>query len=143
MMNTKNGSIHNYDDIIHLQHPDSPSHPRMPLRERAAQFSPFAALSGHREALQETARLTDEKIQLDEHAKTILNQKLQQLLAYTADPPEAVITYFEKDLKKQGGCYKTITGTVVKFDTDKHTVVMRNHLEIPADDIIAIESDIM
>lgn len=142
-MNKKADAIHNYDDIINLPHPDSPSHPRMPLRERAAQFSPFAALNGHQEALRETMRLTDEKIQLDEHTKTILNEKLQRLLAYKTNPPEAVITYFEKDLKKQGGSYKKIAGVVTRFDANKRTVVLKTHLEIPADDIIAIETDMV
>ena len=101
-LNQPSNSMRSYDDILHLPHHVSATHPQMPVSERAAQFSPFAALTGHQKAIKEAARLTDEKIELDENSKTILDQKLQNLLEYSVDPPEATVTYFQKDSKKDG-----------------------------------------
>lgn len=130
--------IHSYDDIIHLPHHVSTTHPQMPVSERAAQFSPFAALSGHQEAIKEAARLTDEKIELDENTKTILDQKLQSLLGCSV-APEATVTYFQKDPKKDGGSYRKATGVVTSIHPHKRTIIMEHDLEIPLDDIVDIQ----
>ena len=83
-----------YDDILHLPHPTSKRHPRMPIADRAAQFSPFAALTGHGAAIEETARVTDRRIELDEDAKEQLDQTLQLLLERIDEQPEITVTWF-------------------------------------------------
>lgn len=143
MKNHPLDTAHCYDDIIHLPHHVSATHPHMPVSERAAQFSPFAALTGHQEALREAARLTEEKIELDENARNILDQKLQLLLAKAPELPTAAITYFQPDLRKAGGSYKTATGIIKSVNPHKRTVVMEDHLEIPADDIVSIDGTII
>lgn len=92
-----------YDDIIGLPHPTSSKHPRMPISERAAIFSPFAALSGHSAALAETARLTDQKIELDEDTKAELDRKQAVLLEHIGEQPEVTVTWFQSDERKDGG----------------------------------------
>ena len=89
-----------YDDIINLPHPTSVKHPRMPLSDRAAQFAPFAALSGHSTALAETARLTDQRMELDEDARAVLDLKQQLLLERIKEQPEIMVTWFQPDEKK-------------------------------------------
>lgn len=96
---------HRYDDMLHLPHPTSQKHPRMPISDRAAQFSPFAALTGHEAAVKETARLTDQKIELDESKKAILDAKLQMIVEQIKSQPIVTITYFVPDEKKAGGAY--------------------------------------
>lgn len=96
----KHGTGHEYDDIIHLPHHVSAKHPQMPLSERAAQFSPFAALSGHEEAIRETERLTEEFILLDEEQKEKLNRQLLLLKEQESAQPEIEATYFQPDGKK-------------------------------------------
>ncbi len=128
-----------YSDIIDLPHPVSTSHPQMPVSERAAQFSPFAALTGHQEALRETARVTEEKTELDESVRNQLDQKLQHLLKQT--PPQTVtVTYFQKDPRKSGGSYLHTSGILKGIDSVKHTLLLKEHPEIPVEDIVAIES---
>ena len=90
-----------YDDILHLPHPTSKKHPRMPISDRAAIFSPFAALTGHAAAIQETARLTDQKIELDEDTKAELDRRQAILLEHIAEQPEVTITWFCPDEKKE------------------------------------------
>ena len=90
-----------YDDIISLPHPTSAKHPRMPLSDRAAQFAPFAALSGHSAALVETARLTDQRMELDEDARAALDSKQQLLLERIKERPEITVTWFQPDAKKE------------------------------------------
>lgn len=89
-----------YDDIIQLPHPTSAKHPRMPLADRAAQFSPFAALSGHSAALAETARLTDRQIELSDDDKAVLDQKQRILLEHIKEHPEIMVTWFQPDEKR-------------------------------------------
>ena len=122
-----------YEDIINLPHHVSPTRPRMSRADRAAQFSPFAALSGYGDAVQETARLTNRRIELDESAKAALDEKLRLL-------PEAAITYFLQDRKKAGGEYVTATGQVKKVDAVAQELVMANGRIIPIADIIEVES---
>ena len=118
-----NQETHRYDDIINLPHPTSKTHPRMPLYNRATQFSPFAALTGHDAAIAETARRTDEKHQLSEDTIAELNEKLN-LIAETIGTKQTVtITYFVPDLKKSGGSYVTCTGVVRKIDTYNHALI--------------------
>ena len=126
-----------YDDIIDLPHPDSERHPRMPMANRAAQFSPFAALSGYDGAVQETARLTDRKAELTEEEKAVLDTKLQLLIPGMG----ASFTYFRQDEKKEGGVYLTVTGTVKKFDSYAREVVLADGCRIPIDDILEVQDE--
>lgn len=131
-----------YDDIIDLPHPTSTKHPRMPLADRAAQFSPFAALTGHDAAIRETARLTDRRVELDEDEKETLDRKLSVLADRLAERPVVVITYFEPDEKKAGGSYEETVGPVRKIDDFKRTVVLEDGHSISIDEIYEIESDL-
>lgn len=130
----------NYDDIISLPHHESAKHPRMPALDRAAQFMPFAALTGHNAAVMETERLTDTKMELDEMKKEELNEHLQFIKEQLLQKPQISITYFLPDTKKNGGAYLTITGTVRKIEETRHQVIMENGTAIPMDDIYEIES---
>ena len=105
-----------YDDIIHLPHPDSPKHPRMSLYDRAAQFSPFAALTGHSAAIAETGRMTDQRMELDEYEMARVDAELQRLQELLPGRPTASITYFVPDERKNGGSYQTVTGEVKRID---------------------------
>ena len=107
---------HQYDDIIELPHHVSRKHPQMPLMDRAAQFAPFAALTGHEAAIKETARLTEEEIELNEDSKALLDLRLQELLEHLAEQPTVTVTYFCPDERKAGGTYRTVTGKVKKVD---------------------------
>lgn len=129
-----------YEDIINLPHHVSPTRPRMSMADRAAQFSPFAALSGYGDAVRETARLTGQRIELDESAKAALDEKLRLLAEVIEDRPEAAITYFLPDRKKAGGEYVTTTGQVKKVDAVAQELVMANGRIIPIADIIEVES---
>ena len=124
----------NYDDIIDLPHPTSERHPRMPMANRAAQFSPFAALSGYDDAVKETARLTDGKIELTEEEKSILDAKLQRLT-----PGEsAAITYFQPDSRKQGGSYVTASGEVKRIVSAAREIILMDGRRIPIDSILEV-----
>ena len=104
-----------YGDILNLPHHQSKVHPQMSIYDRAAQFSPFAALTGHEAAIKETARLTEEQVELDEDKQEELNEKLQTLIAYATEHPTVSVTYFKPDDKKTGGEYVTATGIFQKF----------------------------
>lgn len=132
----------NYDDIINLPHHVSTKHPRMAALDRAAQFSPFAALTGHDAAIAETARLTDIRLELDETQKEELNERLQMIREHISLKPEISITYFVPDEKKEGGSYHQIIGTVKKLDDIGHRVIMRNGTIIPMNDIYVMEGSI-
>lgn len=131
-----------YDDIINLPHHVSAKHPRMTALDRAAQFSPFAALTGHDAAIKETARLTDERVEVDEYTKDILNDRLQILADWIKENPEITITYFQPDSKKNGGAYITANGTIKKIDKYDRVVVMTDGATLPIDEIISIEGQI-
>lgn len=131
-----------YEDIIHLPHHVSMAHPHMSLHDRAAQFAPFAALTGHDAAVRETARLTEDAVELDESRKTVLNQKLQHLSAALNTQPEISVTYFLPDSKKDGGSYPTVTGHLKKIDPYRHTLLLTDQTEIPIDRICQLESDL-
>lgn len=129
----------NYDDIIHLPHHVSKNRPQMSMMERAAQFAPFAALTGHNAAIAETARLTDSAIALEESDSRALNDKFTQLLAHIQEEPKASITYFVADDKKAGGKYVTITQRLKKFDEYHQTILLTDGTEIALHSIIDIE----
>lgn len=112
----KEAGISEYEDIIALPHHVSASHPQMALADRAAQFSPFAALTGYEDAIDESARLTEEQIELDENAREELDEKLRQIRECGETHPEITVTYFQKDARKDGGAYVTLTGRVKKID---------------------------
>lgn len=132
----------NYDDIINLPHHVSETRPQMPMIDRAAQFSPFAALTGYDSAIKETGRLTDAKIELGEEALTILNMKFQVLLDNLDDSPEVIFTYFKPDERKAGGSYIDVSGTVKKVDDFERLFVMQDGTKIPIDDVLSIEGEI-
>lgn len=129
-----------YDDIIDLPHHVSASRPRMSALDRAAQFSPFAALTGFGDAVRETARLTDERVDLDEDAKAALNARLLMIQEQLDDQPQVSITYFKPDDKKSGGAYITAEGCVKTIDAYERTVVLKDGTRIPVNDIIKIDS---
>lgn len=132
-----------YDDLINLPHPTPPGHPRMSALDRAAQFSPFAALAGFEEAIRETARWTDQRAELDETAKSALDQQLS-LLAKAADRhPEASVTYFLPDPKKSGGRYITAAGRIKSVDNSGKRVIMEDGKSIPMEDILRIDCAIL
>lgn len=129
-----------YDDIINLPHPTSAKHPRMPLSDRAAQFAPFAALSGHSAALVETARLTDQRMELDEDARAALDSKQQLLLERIKERPEITVTWFQPDGKKEGGRYITATGRLKKLDEAAQALVLTDGTSIPLEDVLELQS---
>ena len=131
-----------YDDIISLPHPTSRRHPRMPIRERAAIFSPFAALSGHGAAIAETARLTERRMELDEDTKAELDRRQAVLLAHIGEQPEVTVTWFQPDKKKDGGAYITTTGRLKKLDTVQRVLVLLDGTSIPLEDVAGLEGDI-
>ena len=112
----------NYDDIIDLPHHVSETHPPMSRADRAAQFSPFAALTGYDAAVRESARVTEQRIELDEGVKAELNARLNCILEHLSEHPQVSITYFMPDEKKSGGAYRTVTGAVRKLDSFAKTL---------------------
>ncbi len=131
-----------YDDIIHLPHHVSTTRPQMPRENRAAQFAPFSALTGHDAAVGETARLTDEKIKLGESAIADLEMKLNLLADMAASRPEVTITHFRPDAKKDGGAYITTTGQLKRIDDYEHAIVLVGGEIIKISDILEIDSDL-
>ena len=129
---------HKYDDIINLPHHVSKVHPRMSIQNRAAQFAPFAALTGYESELRETVRLTDKKIELEEEVKKELNRKLQKIKTNIKDKINVNFTYFIKDKIKDGGAYIKTYGVVNKIDEDNRIIILDTKEEIPIDDIIEI-----
>lgn len=133
---------HEYDDIIHLPHHTSASHPRMPILDRAAQFSPFAALTGYEDAIEETRRLTDAWVELDENVTSVINGKLQIIAEQIAmkKHPDVTITYFVPDANKDknGGAYRSATGVVKKVDEIGHALILENGTTIAIDRIVEI-----
>lgn len=133
---------HEYDDIIDLPHHVSATRPRMSMIDRAAQFSPFAALTGYDAAIKETGRLTDERIELSEERRAALDRKQQILLDNLADQPEVSVTYFVPDERKSGGAYVTVTGRVKKVDDYQRLLVLTDGTKIPLDEILDMESEL-
>ena len=133
---------HKYDDIINLPHHVSKKHPQMSLHDRAAQFSPFAALTGHKAAINETARLTDEKQILSEDVIAKLNEQLNLIKENISTNPIVTITYFVPDDRKSGGAYISNTGVVKTINEYNHTVVLTDKTVIPIEQISEMQSDI-
>ena len=127
-----------YDDIIHLPHHVSQNHPQLPMLDRAAQFAPFAALTGYEAAVGETARLTAERRELDAQEAEELNRRLAALIPHLPDRPEATIEYFVPDDRKAGGAYVTISGRVRHISFPERTLVMEDGTVIPLDDVSLI-----
>jgi len=132
----------NYDDIINLPHHVSPTRPRMSMIDRAAQFSPFSALTGHDSAVKETARLTDQRIELSEDMKNEINDRLLFIAERKEENPEIEITYFKPDEKKDGGAYITALGSVKKINEYERVVIMNDGTKIQIDDIISIDGQV-
>jgi len=128
-----------YEDIINLPHHVSKTRQRMSMLDRAAQFSPFAALTGYDAAIKETGRLTDERIELDEGALTILNMKFQTLIDNLKEQPEVSITYFKPDIRKTGGSYETVTGVIKKINDFERTIVFKDETVVLMDNVVNIE----
>lgn len=141
-MKDESSNANSYNDIINLPHHVSKYHPPMSRLDRAAQFSPFAALTGFDDSINETARLTNKKMVLDETTKTILDVKLEILHEQLNSHPKIEITYFQPDEKKSGGEYVTVIGIVRKIDRYERTVTMQDGIRIPIEDIIEISGEI-
>ncbi len=129
-----------YDDIINMPHHRSNTRPHMSMNDRAAQFSPFAALTGHSDAVAETARLTERKREPDEQTKAMLNSRLRFIMDNIKDMPIAEITYFKPDERKDGGKYETISEHIKKVDVIKR-IIITSSAEIPLDDIVNIHME--
>ena len=130
-----------YDDIIHLPHSTSKNRPRMSIHDRAAQFSPFAALSGHAAAIAETARLTDRKLELDEDTRAELDRRQAILLEHISERPEVTVTWFRPDERKSGGAYITTTGRLKKLDEAERILILTDDTRIPLEAVVSLESD--
>lgn len=142
-MNGNADDPHRYDDIIDLPHATSKTHSRMSLANRAAQFAPFAALSGYDAAIQETARLTDRRIELDEGEKLAIGGRLQRIREHIRECPEATFTYFQPDAKKRGGSYAVATGNVKKVDEHERVIVLTSGTIVPMDEVIAVDGELL
>ena len=128
-----------YDDMLRLPHHVSSTRPRMSLHDRAAQFKPFAALTGSEAVIRETGRLTDARAELDEDARAELDWRLQLLSGILSQEPEVSVTYFQPDGKKTGGAYRTVVGIVRKIDGSEGVLVMADGTSIPVADLFALE----
>lgn len=132
----------NYDDIIDLPHHVSETHPPMSRADRAAQFSPFAALTGYDAAVRETARVTERRIELDEGVKAELNARLNCILEHLSEHPQVSITYFVPDEKKSGGAYRTVTGAVRKLDSFAKTLTLVDGTVVPMEEMVHVEGNL-
>ncbi len=128
-----------YDDILHHPHHVSDRHPQMSMIDRAAQFSPFAALTGYDAVVKESARLTDRKIELSEDEKTLLDERLRLLTDVLPQQLEAEFTYFLPDSRKEGGAYVTVTGRLKRVDELRRVILLVDGTEIHIDDILDIQ----
>ena len=131
-----------YDDLIYLPHPVSRKHPPMSAMDRAAQFSPFSALTGYEAVLQEAGRLTDSRAELSEYSRDILDQKQKILLDAAPTYPEITITYFIPDRRKQGGAYGTLKGNLKKIDLARRVIILLDGTEVSLDDVADIQCEL-
>lgn len=127
-----------YEDIINLPHYQSATRAHISNHDRAAQFSPFAALTGYGDAVSETARLTDSKVELDEYGLDKLNERLSWIQKHISEQSEVSITYFVADKKKFGGSYQTIRGVVKRIDEYEKLLIMLDGKKLPIEDILEI-----
>lgn len=128
-----------YDDILYLPHPTSKTHPRMSRQDRAAQFSPFAALTGYEDTVKETARLTEERPILTEDEMAELDARLRLAMELGT---EVSVTWFRPDSRKSGGSYVTAAGRIRKADEIQRVLIMDNGAQIPVDEVTAVDSSI-
>lgn len=137
----------NYEDIINLPHPVSVNHPHMSLHDRAAQFSPFAALTGYESAIQEAARQTEKRPELEEEQKTRLDQQLQLLIrrlsAHPSAEPEIKILFFQPDPLKDGGAFVPFEGKVKKIDRISRHIFFTDGTALSIDDILSMEGELL
>jgi hypothetical protein len=119
-----------YKDIMHLSRPVSSKHLPMSMHDRAAQFSPFAALTGYDAAIEETARLTDRRAELAESSKEVLDKKIRAIQNAIDTIPEVTVTFFEPDLRKAGGAYRTVTGRVKKIDAYQKAIIFEDETSV-------------
>ena len=131
-----------YDDMIYMQNPTPTCKPRMSLYERAAQFSPFAALTGYDAAIDETGRLTDTKIDISEDMREKLDLKQNFLADIIDEQPEISVTYFIPDKKKSGGAYVTANGRLKQIDEYEQLIILTDGKKIPIQEVYSIESDL-
>lgn len=131
--------MNNYDDIINMPHHESKIYPKMSLYNRSAQFAPFAALTGYSDIINETARLTDKKIEIDDGLKSIINNKLLEIIKKIEEEPKVTITYFVKDKYKDGGKYKKVTSKIKKIDKYENEIIFINKYKISISEIIDIK----
>lgn len=129
----------NYDDIIDLPHHVSSTRPRMPMIDRAAQFQPFRALTGYEDAVRETARLTDRRMELTEEEKARLDAALQRLMDSISSRPQVSVTWFQPDKRKAGGAYVTTTGRLKKIDDLEGVLILLSGERIVIEDILDIQ----
>lgn len=127
--------IHTYDDILNKERPVSKKHPPMDRLARAAQFAPFAALTGHKEAIHETSRLTEDRLIMDEQRKVVLDEQLQQIRLHIKEHPLLSITFFEADEKKEGGAYHTITKRIKEIDEYHRNLIFMDKSKQSMDEI--------
>lgn len=130
-----------YEDIINVPRHISKVHPQVSMTDRAARFSPFAAISGYEDMVREAARVTEVRVEITDAAKKLLNEKLNMIAERLCEAHEVTITYFEPDKKKSGGVYIAVTGVVKRIDELKKIVVMKDNKKIRIDDIYALDSD--
>lgn len=131
-------TVGRYDDIINLSRPYS-KRKRMANIDRAAQFAPFAALTGYGDAVKETARLTDKKTELSENDKAIINEKLTIIQERIKERPSVRVTYFRPDIKKEGGAYVSIEGNVKKINAYNKTLTFASGETVSIYEILSIE----
>lgn len=131
-----------YDDLIYLPHPVSRKHPPMSAMDRAAQFSPFSALTGYEAVLREAGRLTDSRAELSEYSLDILDQKQEILLDAAPAHPEITVTYFIPDRRKQGGAYGTLKGNLKRIDLARRVIILLDGTEVSLDDVADIQCEL-
>lgn len=131
-----------YDDLIYLPHPVSRKHPPMSAMDRAAQFSPFSALTGYEAVLREAGRLTDSRAELSEYSRDILDQKQKILLDAASAHPEITVTYFIPDRRKQGGAYGTLKGNLKRIDLARRMIILLDGTEVSLDDVADIQCEL-
>ena len=131
-----------YDGIINLPHHTSKKHPRMPLSDRAAQFLPFAALTGYDAAINETARYTDVRPELDEPELALLDRRFQLLSEHLSEEPLIAMTCFVPDARKPGGAFVTIRGVIDEIDESGRIIIMRDGTKVSMDDVLELDSEL-
>jgi hypothetical protein len=128
-----------YFDIINLPHHVSRNHPQMPMEARAAQFAPFAALTGYDAVIHETARLTDKQVELEEYDNDRLNRIFSELMDSLEEHPVVTVSYFKPDEHKAGGAYMTVSGKLKKIDTYEQIMKMEDGTVIPIGSIMDLQ----